>query len=465
MWLCLWCCAYIWFQEPKDPAITDQMTVSYVLLDIAVHDRKGDPVTDLTLEDFTITDGGKKVKPNSFHILELNLPPEDRDGKSLEVIVETQPTPSNNKVEPGSVVRQVQQIAFVLDMGSSKSNEAKAAVTQIRQFLLELPKNVSYRINLLEMEKGSLTRGWVTDPEEAAAALDRFDEDYFVPSGKVHASNTTPLSAYRVNNIADYEEALYRCYHTFGAKTGDSGNGFKLEECIDYTVEAFLQEHADRARRLVGELETLTYAFLDTEGMKTIFLVSPGFTIQGFDSIVELAEDYRSPRNSDQAEFGSAMPLRSVSNRSFRGEFKEIEEEYLSVIHGCVRNRIVFHTFDIFNIDTDTKRRTSARFSRSDNLTGRSGGFSGSERTSRVYRQYETEITEGMDRLAKDSGGTFNKTFHLLPAFQRISATDRFYYVIGWESPSGRKGKYRKIKVKVKRRGVDVRHRDGYFGN
>lgn len=40
----------------------------------------------------------------------------------------------------------------------------------------------------------------------------------------------------------------------------------------------------------------------------------------------------------------------------------------------------------------------------------------------------------------------------------------RFFYILGYHSPAKNSGKFRKIKVKVKRRGVKLAYRRGYYG-
>ena len=41
---------------------------------------------------------------------------------------------------------------------------------------------------------------------------------------------------------------------------------------------------------------------------------------------------------------------------------------------------------------------------------------------------------------------------------------NRFVYVLGYRSPPGKEGAFRKIKVKCLRKGVTLRHRSGYLG-
>lgn len=59
---------------------------------------------------------------------------------------------------------------------------------------------------------------------------------------------------------------------------------------------------------------------------------------------------------------------------------------------------------------------------------------------------------------AVPSGSDYNRVF------KQIVRDNSMYYVLGYESTNQRRdGGYRRIKIDVKRRGLNVRARDGYF--
>ena len=68
--------------------------------------------------------------------------------------------------------------------------------------------------------------------------------------------------------------------------------------------------------------------------------------------------------------------------------------------------------------------------------------------------------------LAKETGGfLINNTNDLTSAFARIDAERRFHYLLTYTSTNtATDGTWRRIAVKVKRRGADVRARSGYIG-
>jgi VWFA-related protein len=72
---------------------------------------------------------------------------------------------------------------------------------------------------------------------------------------------------------------------------------------------------------------------------------------------------------------------------------------------------------------------------------------------------------EGSETLADESGGfTVKNTNDLGAGIQRIANESRAYYMLGYSSTNPEKdGKWRKIQVKVNRKGLTVRARRGYY--
>jgi VWFA-related protein len=73
--------------------------------------------------------------------------------------------------------------------------------------------------------------------------------------------------------------------------------------------------------------------------------------------------------------------------------------------------------------------------------------------------------SEGANVLASDSGGfTIRNTSRIADGLWRIVRESRTYYLIGYApTNTQRDGKFRKIEVKVARRGLEVRARKGYY--
>jgi hypothetical protein len=84
-------------------------------------------------------------------------------------------------------------------------------------------------------------------------------------------------------------------------------------------------------------------------------------------------------------------------------------------------------------------------------------------------RQRFRETQEGLQALAEDTGGTFSDHNDMLGAIREAADDSANYYLIGYHPPVNsfeKKGefKFHKVEVKVKRPGLIVRSRTGFFG-
>jgi len=71
---------------------------------------------------------------------------------------------------------------------------------------------------------------------------------------------------------------------------------------------------------------------------------------------------------------------------------------------------------------------------------------------------------EGAEALAIDTGGhAIRSTNDLTDGVEKIATESRSYYLLGFSPDVPRDGRYHKIEVKVRRKGVDVRARKGYY--
>ena len=69
-----------------------------------------------------------------------------------------------------------------------------------------------------------------------------------------------------------------------------------------------------------------------------------------------------------------------------------------------------------------------------------------------------------MDSVASETGGKTYRRNDMKDAMQEVVAASRAYYLLGYSPTNGaRDGKYRKIKVRLKRGGVEVKARAGYW--
>jgi len=90
-------------------------------------------------------------------------------------------------------------------------------------------------------------------------------------------------------------------------------------------------------------------------------------------------------------------------------------------------------------------------------------GYNGAALTSSMNANFDSQ--EVMATLSSDTGGkAFFDSNDFAPAFAQVQKDTSAYYAVGFHSTNlTRDGKYRKLMVKVKRPGVKVEYRQGYY--
>jgi VWFA-related protein len=75
------------------------------------------------------------------------------------------------------------------------------------------------------------------------------------------------------------------------------------------------------------------------------------------------------------------------------------------------------------------------------------------------------QASEGTELIASDSGGfSLKNSNDLDKGFARIAAESEAYYLLGYRSDNrARDGRFRRIRVEVRRKGVEIRARNGYY--
>jgi hypothetical protein len=125
--------------------------------------------------------------------------------------------------------------------------------------------------------------------------------------------------------------------------------------------------------------------------------------------------------------------------------------EYESVAAAANADRVSFYTLDAGGLRADV-------FGGADYRAIRTRGARG-----RIQSAAEANHQSSLHYLANRTGGRaiVNRN-EILPPLREVGAALQSYYSLGYPERQAGDGRYHRIRVKVNRPGVDVRHRDGY---
>ncbi len=157
------------------------MTVDYVLLDVIASLEDGTPVTDLNVDDFTVWDGRKKTKLESFELLDLANPEVHEEG----------PPPIE------------QSLILLLDLGSAEKGVVARSMEQLRTFFTRLDPKQPLKILLYSLEFGPVSRGVTSDPQVALDDLEAY---------VAHRAKMGNKPAIARASLAVFDRELAKCY-------------------------------------------------------------------------------------------------------------------------------------------------------------------------------------------------------------------------------------------------------------
>ena len=424
----------------QQPPIT-KTTTTGVLIDVTVVDRKGQPVIDLGPDDFELEEDGNRQQVAAVSLVHGGLnrtvgaspprtiaatatPPSAAPAADAAAAKDAQPdeTPIVTAILFDRLTNEIRPLAHraarahVASMSSPRDYTGVfLADTSLRTFASFTNNAETLRA---AVDRLGVTPATNVSPEAERAAYSRVQNLPLDPNQPV-----TPSAESGAGWINPIERAKLL---PEGANAGPHAGEKKMREMELRMLETFrplLEEfhgHASLAalRAVVGSMALLP-------GRKSILY------------------------------FSEALPLTDA-----------VKPKFEALIHEANRNNISFYAIDAAGLRVHSEER---RVARNVELAG-AQGIGDVQRgtgawTKDIERQSDLLSSRvSLGRLAKDTGGfLIDNTNDLTSGFARMQQERTTYYLLAYQpTNTAMDGKFRRVKVKVKRSGTTVRARPGY---
>jgi VWFA-related protein len=386
-----------------------RITTNLVQTDVIVTDKKGNLVTDLKVEDFEIFENGKPQPITNFSFILAETqptPPKTENKKDKTADKDLPPVPAA-RLRPEQVRRTIALIVDDLGLSYESIYFARRA---LKKFVDE------------QMQPGDLVA--VMRTSAGAGALQQFTSDKrqlyaaiellrWYPQGRGGLSAFAPIEQSNQEPIREGQDPeSLSDFATFREESNEDFNRFRDTVFI---------------RGTLGAIRYVVNGLKDLPGRKSVVLLSDGIQLFGRDADNDGIVDY----------------VRSLTDQANRAA-------------------VTLYTMDVRGLQVlgitaadDTGGLSTQGIS--DAMSTRSESFFRSQ--------------DGLDYLAKETGGLFiHNTNDIAGGIKDILKDQKGYYLLGYrpdESTFDRKGKrtqFNKIKITVKRPGLRVRHRAGFYG-
>jgi len=380
--------------------------VELVVVDAVVKDKKGAPVTDLKRADFTVLEDGQAQSIVSFEAVKLPDQP--------QLTPPTKPRVSDNTSHEAQTGRSFVIVFDDIHLTPFQARKAKVAVAEF----LKTGVREGDRVTLVATGGGAWwSTRMVSGREELTTLLKRLDGRQ-IPDRS--PDRITDYEALRIQVYRDQEVGLRvtRRFEAYGAAARaasqrDTSNASyqDIDPLVSGRAQEVYYQASSKNRITLGIVERVLQSLATTRGRKSMILVSEGFiydpNLDEFKQVVQASK-----RANVAIYFLNSRGLEGVSD--FQGaEFgPALPEQDMGATFGDAM-----------------------------------------------------EAAAGAESLAADSGGfTVRNTNDLGKGIQRIADDSRAYYLVGYVPQNAKRdGRFRKIDLKVNRKGVDVRARKGYF--
>jgi VWFA-related protein len=408
---------------PDDDDDVVRITTNLVQMDVVVVDKKGNQVTDLTAEDFEVYEDKRPQKITNFSYVLNELAPRPgattapADKRAAPADKQAPPAPPAPRLRPEQVRRTMALVVDDLGLSFGSTDAVRGA---LRKFVDEQMRPGDL-VAIIRTSAGmGALQQFTSDKRQLHAAIDRVKWNL---AGRVSAFSPIEEGSVPRSRITMGGEEPGRSNPSGGGVTVDPnfsmrpGEGDPAGEIKQFREELF-------AVGTLGAVNFLVRGMRELPGRKSVTLFSDGFSLRPTE---------RGP--SSERVFQALRQLIELANRA----------------------SVVVYTIDARGL-------VAPSLSAEDDTAGMGLEQLDEAQRNRSFQIFDTQ--GGLDYLSRQTGGFLIRNSNdLARGVRRIVEDQRGYYLIGYR-PEGVtfNRRYHDFAVKVKRPGLRVRTRTGFYG-
>ena len=391
--------------EPQGTPPVFGTEVRLVAVPVFVTDKDGRAVSGLTAEDFEVEDSGRSVAVTGFLAVDAAVP---------------SGTLPDATVSPRLVAAARRQFLLLFDLTFS----SPAGILKARKAALELLETWPQPGDLIAAAKTGnagveVLVGFTPDRAQVARAVASLG------AATEGARLRDPLGLAYDLGFTPQDPSGH-----FGLEL--AGNDAEFRDQILQLSRSERSAYRQRVVGYVGELQHLAQLLDSVQGRKQVILLSGGFD----QSVLTGAEGTEQADASRAVVEGRLWEVQGDRRFGDAGARSTLDALY----DALARTDTVVHTVDV---------------------AGMTAGASADEAGSAPRGSGRGTLAE----LAGRSGGQFiRETNDIAAGLRQVLDASRYYYVLAFEPTDAKRkpGELRKLKVKVKRPGLEVSYRAGY---
>ncbi len=396
-------------QEPEPPpapaagaVFTDRIQVEVVEVEVFVSDKQGRPITDLAAKDFEIYEDGSPVELTNFHRVvsgERTPPP-------------AAPAPAREPRQPSvefSAPPEEDPLYLVLyvDNANIRAVNRRRVLRDLRE-LVQGHGDAAERIMVVSHERSlQIRQGFTSSRKSVIDAL------LAIEDGSAFGDGARDDFMDMIKTIEDRTSRL---------------------SWIESRVRSYADERKLDMERSLDALKALVDSLAGLRGRKALVYAADSLSLNPAEEFYQALEK----RSADLSILHRAVPY-------------DVSRQFQSLAAAANTARVAFYTLHAAGLE--------APMASSAEVAG-----SGFDELRSTVDSVRTANLQGSGRLlAAETGGlAFLNTNDFSAGLERLGTDFSTYYSLGYRPREPGDGRYHKIEVKVRRKGLKIRHRRGY---
>ncbi len=398
----------------EEAVFFDSVDVDVVNVEVFVTDRQGNPVSDLTKEDFSLFVDGKPMPITNFYAQAAGRP------TSSVQLAEDTGAPSVEDVAGSGVVPPEQRLHLVLfvDNLHLRSTNRKKTFQHIREFLQTLaPED---RVTIVSQNRSLFIHtDFTNDHQVLGEVLDEVEEMAAASFAGESTRRRVFQELAKLNNLHIQQDDL---------------DFFETSLLND--IRGYAQSQYELGRASIDSLERLVATLGGIRGRKAMLHVSDGIPTKPGEALYSMWSDLYENRSQ-----GSSFE-RDIGSFDLLQEFRALGRQANAA-------GVTFYA-----IDAETDHTSIAR------SAAMSGGAAGIVSTA-AMDLLDNNVRETLELTAATTGGKrLQRTPYLTENLRRMAGDFGTFYSLGFQPASGEVGKDRRIEVEVGPKGLRAAPRD-----
>ena len=393
----------------------EEITVTNVNVWVKITDQAGKPVTGLSQGDFEIYEDGQRVGPSCFE--EVGFPAADPGAGDAR---------ETDEQKPEDPDRTTKQIVFLFDLANTSQTELLHLKKKASEFMEQL--SVNREITLVALIPGMIQAQVenTNDPLVLQAALDRM-------TANPHRDIETLNRRRELSTATKRAERLPRKEPRVVSEICELANAFAMNE-KELSLK-WMESLKDFDRYIKKQ---------SPESHKVVLFFSGGISSNPGRQYFEIVRNSNLMKEYTRDEMDV---LREFPECEDEGGY-DLQKDFKKLVGQLNRYNITFYTVGSrgpINDLLDTVRERDRTFHIKD-------------------LEFLKDYEDFLALIADETGGLyFGNSLNFKRGFDAIQADLNHQYLLCYTPPSHTKQGHRSIKVKVKKPGVKIRHRSGYF--